>query len=338
MNMHGKSLWRWAALLCASLACLLIVGCGKGEGDKQKADSAASPKTLHIGYLVADQLHSPAIMVMKEKKLLEAKGINVQWGEFLAGSALMQEMASGSLDFGSCGVVPVMITRGQGVDVQVLASSNKEGSSLVVKDSIKTVKELDGKNIGTPGVGSIQDAMIEKVAKDNGIKITRKSMKVSDMPIFLQKGEIDGFIAWAPHPARTVDLKYGHELLTSHDILPEHQCCVFVAKGGLVKSDPDLVRKVLQTYVEAYKWFFEHKDEAVGIVCKATGMSEAVVRAAMKTVQYPDPPLCNVESMKLMAQGLAESGKIQKGTIADMDGFMKDLYRPQLLEEIVAKK
>jgi NitT/TauT family transport system substrate-binding protein len=337
MKKQGTNLSRWMAVLCVCLAGLLVFGCSSGKGEKEKAASAGN-KTLRIGYLVADQLHHPAIMVMKERKMLEAKGVTAQWGEFLGGAALMQEMASGSLDFGCCGVVPVMITRGQGVDVVALASANKEGSSLIVKDSIKTIKDLDGKNIGTPGVGSIQDAMVEKVAKDNGIKITRKSMKVSDMPIFLQKGEIDGFIAWAPHPARAVDLKYGHELLTSHDILPEHQCCVVVAKGGLLKSDPALVRTVLQTYLEAYKWFFEHQDEAVAMVSKVTGMDPRVVRTAMKTVRYPDPPYCNVESMKLMAQGLAESGKVQKSAIVDLDGFMKDLYRPQILEELVAKK
>ena len=68
--------------------------------------------------------------------------------------------------------------------------------------AIKKVADLNGKSLGTPGIGSIQDAMVDSLAKNNGIKIAHKAMKVSDMPIFLQKGEIDGFIAWAPHPAR----------------------------------------------------------------------------------------------------------------------------------------
>jgi NitT/TauT family transport system substrate-binding protein len=332
--MKGKKLSWWVAWLSVCLVGALIAGCS----GPAKKDEKTAAKSVRIGYLVADQLHSPAVMVMKDRKMLEAKGINVAWSEFLAGSPLMQEMASGSLDFGSCGVVPVMITRGQGVDAVVLASANLEGSSLVVKDSIKKAKDLDNKNIGTPGVGSIQDAMVEKVGKDNNVKIFRKSMKVSDMPIFLQKGEIDGFIAWAPHPARTVDLKYGHELLVSHDIYPEHQCCVFVAKGALVKNDKELVRTVLQTYLEAYNWFLGHKEEAVAIVMKNTGMSESVIRTSMSTVKYPDPPFCNVASIKMMAEGLIDSGKIQKGAITDLDGFLKEMYRPQLLEELTGKK
>lgn len=309
-----------------ALASLLVLG--------MFAPANAQQKEIRFGYLVADQLHSPAVMIMKEKKLLEAEGLKVTWNEFLAGSYLMQYLTSGEVDFWSCGAVPVMITRGQGVDVVMLASGNAEGSSIVVKDSIKTVKDLDGKNIGTPGIGSIQDAMVEKVARDNKITIKRMAMKVSDMPIFLQKGEIDGFIAWAPHPARAVDLKYGHELLTSHDILPRHQCCVLVAKGELLKKDPETSRKVVATYLKAYQWFLDNKEESIQIMVKTTGMSEPIVRKALETVMYPNPPEVNIPSVKMMAEGLVQSGKIQEGVIKDMDAFVKDVYRPELMLEL----
>ena len=65
----------------------------------------AEAKEIRVGYLVADQLHFPAIMVMKERNMLEKEGYTVKWSEFLAGSYVMQEMASGSLDFVSCGAV-----------------------------------------------------------------------------------------------------------------------------------------------------------------------------------------------------------------------------------------
>jgi NitT/TauT family transport system substrate-binding protein len=295
-------------------------------------------KEIRFGYLVADQLHSPAVMIMKEKKMLEAAGFKVNWGEFLAGAYLMQHFASGEIDFGSLGAVPVMITRGQGVDVVMLASANAEGSSIVVKDTIKTPKDLDAKTLGTPGIGSIQDAMVDMVAKKEKIKILHKHMKVSDMPLFLQKSEVDGFIAWAPHPARAVDLKYGHQILTSHDILPDHQCCVMVTKGEMLKKDPETVKKVMKVYLQAYEWFRANPDESIAMMAKNTGMKEEVIREALKTVKHPFPPYCNVPSLKLMAEGLVADGKIQKGVIASTDDFIKDAYRPEILEECLAKK
>ena len=271
---------KWSALAVA-MTFGLILGLQSPVTGQQKE--------IRFGYLVADQLHSPAVMIMKEKKMLEAEGFKVSWGEFLAGSYLMQDFASGQVDFGSLGAVPVVITRAQGVDVVILASANAEGSSIVVKDTIKTPKDLDGKSLGTPGIGSIQDAMVDMVATREKMKIRHKHMKVSDMPLFLQKGEIDGFIAWAPHPTRAVDLGYGHQILTSHDILPEHQCCVLVTKGEMLKKDPETVRKVVKIYLKAYEWFINNQDEAVAMMAKNTGMKEEVIRNADENRQVSLP-------------------------------------------------
>lgn len=322
---------KWSVLAVA-ITFLFILGLEWPVSGQEKG------KEIRFGYLVADQLHSPAVMIMKEKKMLEAAGFKVTWGEFLAGAYLMQHFSSGEIDFGSLGAVPVMITRGQGVDVVILASANTEGSSIVVNETIKTPKDLNAKTLGTPGIGSIQDAMVDMVARNEKIKILHKNMKVSDMPLFLQKSEIDGFIAWAPHPARAVDLKYGHQILTSHDILPDHQCCVLVAKGEMLKKDPETVNKVMKVYLQAYEWFRANPDESIAIMAKNTGMKEEVVREALKTVKHPFPPYCNVPSLKLMAEGLVEGNKIQKNVITNMDDFLKQLYHPEILEASLEKK
>lgn len=312
-------------IVCIMILCLSIM-------------AHAQQKELRFGYLVADQLHSPAVMVMKEKKMLEAEGFKVTWSEFLAGSYLMQFLTSGEVDFGSAGCVPAIITRGQGVDVVILAGANAEGSSIVVSNSIKKITDLNGKSLGTPGIGSIQDAMVDSLAKNNGIKIAHKAMKVSDMPIFLQKGEIDGFIAWAPHPARAADLKYGHQIVTSHDLMPDHQCCVLVSRESTLKRDPATAQKVVGTYLKAFRWFLDNQKEAIGMMAKATGMKEEVVIEAMKTVKYPFPPYVNMPSVKVMTQGLIETGKVEKDRVTDMDGFVKAIYKPEIMETLIKQK
>lgn len=312
-----------------SLVALVLVG--------MTSSALAEDNEITFGYLVADQIHEPAPMIMKKLGLLEKQGLKVKWGEFMAGSYLMQHLASGEVNFGTCGAVPTMITRGRGVDVVILAGSNTEGSAIIVKKSIKTTKDLDGKAIGTPGIGSIQDAMVSDLARKNGIKIYHKYMKVSDMPIFLKKGEIDGFIAWEPHPSRSVDFGYGHILLTSADLMPGHQCCALVAQGELLKKRPEVVAKVMAAYMEAFQWFRSHRDEAIAMMVQATGMKEAIVRSALKTVKHPYPPFADVASMKVMAGGLIKGGKIQPGAVPNVDKFIKELYHPEVLEAYLAK-
>ena len=298
----------------------------------------AEAKEIRVGYLVADQLHFPAIMVMKERNMLEKEGYTVKWSEFLAGSYVMQEMASGSLDFVSCGAVPISISHAQGVKINILASGNQEGSALVVGRDVNSIKDLEGKKIGTPGTGSIQDAMVAQLLKDNNVNARRMSMKVSDMPLFLDKGEISAFVAWQPHCARAVANNFGKILYTSHEMMPGHQCCVLAALQSTVKKDPELVKTFMKVYLEAYKWYLENPDESCKMVMKATGMTEDVVRTAMKGVLYPPVPYVNDKSIAYMVEGLIATKKItaiKKEQIAD---FVNDLYNPSFLEALTTTK
>jgi NitT/TauT family transport system substrate-binding protein len=298
----------------------------------------APKKLIRFGYIAADQLHSPAVMVMKEKKLREAAGFAVEWSEYLAGAHAVQELSLDAIDFASCGVFPVMVSHSQGVvPLAILAGANEEGSSLVVDNSITALGELDGKRIATPGIGSIQDALIAQLAMTNNIRINRVTMDVSDMPLFLHRKEIDGFIAWAPHPARAVDQKYGHELLTSHSMMPGHQCCVLVTKESTMQDDPETVNKLLKVYLDAYEWFLGNQDESIKLMAKNTGMPESVVRHALDTVRYNYPPYCNMASIQSIAHSLIETGRIATKE-EDMVPFIKSLYHPQLLENISGTK
>jgi len=315
-------------LLASITGCAPISQGAVGPGN-------ASGKTIHFGYITADQLHSPAVMIMKEKKLLEAEGFNVIWHEYIAGTHAIQDMVSGKIDFASCGVTPIIISRSQGAGPVILAGSNREGSSLIVADDIKSILDLDGKTIATPGPGSIQDAMATLLAMENGITIRHTTIEVTDMPVFLKKGEIDGFIAWAPHPAYAVSQKLGHELLTSGDILPGHQCCVLAAMEDSVKNGRDTVYKVLEVYLDAYVWFLENPEESIEIMVKTTGINEKIIHRAISTVNYTYPPYCNADSIKSMARSLAEAGRIIINTDTP-DTFVESIYLPELMDAITA--
>jgi NitT/TauT family transport system substrate-binding protein len=247
-------------------------------------------------------------------------------------------MASDTIDFANCGTAPIIINQSQGLDLDILAGSNQEGTSLVVVDSIKSVMDLDGRTIATPGLGSIQDAMLARLAMENDISIERTTMDVSDMPDFLQKEEIDGFIAWAPHPAIAATQKFGHELLTSKDMMPGHQCCVLVTKSATSQNDRDTASKVLEVYLDAYKWFLENRDESIQMIVKATGTSEAVINQAITAVEYSYPPDCNTESMRSVAQGLIDAGRITALNETEIDDFIMDIYKPELMETITKTK
>lgn len=318
---------RLLSVFFALLAMVTLPVCGE----------AAPAKKVTFGYLVADQLHEPAPMIMKQMKLLEKRGYEVKWQEFLAGANLTQHMASGEVDFGTCGAAPVLTFRGLGMDFAMLASSNTNGTALIVAPKYKDIKELNGKNIGTPGIGSIQDAMLNMVEKKHGIKINHRNMKVSDMALFLKKGEIDGFIAWEPHVSRAEGLGYGHVLLTSKDILPGHQCCVLMTREKTLQEDPKRAADVLEAYLEAMDWFLNNQKEGVDMISKLTGIKVEDVTKAMQRVSYPVPPYLEEESMVMVVESLVATKKIDKKNVPDAKAFVKAMVKRDMLEKYLKK-
>ena len=313
-------------LSCCMLGLCLVPGGALADGKK-----------ITFGYLVADQLHEPAPMIMKNLKLLEKRGYELKWQEFLSGANLVQHMASGEVDYGTGGAAPVLTFRGLGLDFVMLASSNTNGSALIVSKNIRSPKDLDGKNIGTPGIGSMQDALVDKVAADHGIKVRKRNMKVSDMPLFLQKGEIDAFVAWEPHVSRAEGLGYGHVLLTSQDVLPNHQCCVLVSREQTVKADPKMAADVLDVYLEAMVWFDQNREEAKQMISRATGIKVEDVAKAMERVTYPAPPYLDEASMIMLVEGLVSSKKIKKENVPDSTAFVKNMILRDMLEKHLKK-
>ena len=292
-------------------------------------------KEVTVGYIVGSWPLDPVGLLMKEKKLLEAEGIKVKWGEYMAGAYITQHMAAGEVDFAvAVGTSPVMISKSRGVDLAILAGgSTTEGSVLVGAKHIKTIKDLDGKKVGTPGIGSIQDMMVNILERKNNVKIQHRHMKASDMPLFLQRGEIDSFIVWEPVASHAVDQGFGHVIATSRDILPEQRCCMFVTRGELLRKDPELVRKVLSVYMKTFEYCRKNPEEVLNLLVKSTGMSKAVVNMSLKNVQVSYPPFLDIPSLKLQVEELIKDGKIQMSDITDVDKFIEKSYSPSFLNE-----
>ena len=167
---------RLAASVAVVLALALLVGCGPA---KEK-------------------------VMDKVRNYFKEEGFEVIHSEYLYGSIAMEHFAAGELDVAYVGAVPFLIARASGVDVIAVASSNTEGSSLVVVEKIHNVTDLAGKTIGSPGIGSIQDYMLDKIMADYNITFRVHRASVTLLKEKLSIGEIDGYIAWEPNAIRAV--------------------------------------------------------------------------------------------------------------------------------------
>ena len=208
---------------------------------------------VKIGYLPTD--HDTALFVANATGMYKDAGMNVELYEYNNGGDLMSAMVSGDLDVGYVGITPVINSMSKGVPIKIVAGVQNEGSGLLShSSSIKSITDLKGKTVATPGEASIQNVLLKYELKKNGLStsdIESPSMKVPSMNDALRTKSIDAMLTYEPYV--TISKEVNNETLvkSSGDILPDHPCCVVVMNEKFLSGHSDKAQKILDVHKKA---------------------------------------------------------------------------------------
>lgn len=138
----------------------------------------AAGSVLNIGY--QPSTHQIAEMVASEKGWwqdeLKPFGITeVKEFQFPNGAPEMQSMLAGDLDAAYVGTAPPITAISQGLDAKIVAVVNINGSNLVLvpNANYSGPQSLAGLSIATFPAETIQDLVLKKWLKDNGIDASK---------------------------------------------------------------------------------------------------------------------------------------------------------------------
>ncbi len=331
-----KKMFRLRIYLSIIILVLVVASTGAYYWFIRAPEKPLQSMTLRVGHLLADELHQPGWCVAKEMGYFMDEGFEVVHSEYIHGPEEMEHFAAGELDVAYVGAAPFLTARAGGVNIIAVASSNIEGSSIVVAKEIKEVMDLNGKNIGSPGIGTIQDYMLSRIEEKYRIRFTHFYATVTDLIIYFQKGEIDGYIAWEPHATRAVveGVRSAYALLTSHEILPGHQCCVLAVRGDWVREATYIVRRIVRWHMKVHRWVLEHPIDAETTIAKYSGLPVDLVKAAYTIVKHPYPPYVDLPSCKIMTEGLITTGKIKSEKVPNIGEFIKESIDNSFVEDL----
>jgi NitT/TauT family transport system substrate-binding protein len=210
-------------------------------------------ETVHIGYLPTD--HDAALFVANSTGMFKKAGIDVELYEYNNGGDLMSAMASGDLDVGYVGITPVIYSISKDVPVRIVAGAQNEGSGLLAHNSsIKSISDLKGKVVATPGEASIQSVLLKYDLKKNGLNtsdIESPTMKVSSMNDALKTGGIDAMLTYEPYVTISKEINNQTLVENSGDILPDHPCCVVVMNEKFLSGHAENAKKILDIHKKA---------------------------------------------------------------------------------------
>lgn len=275
----------------AILAILMLIsvplsGCLGKEKPEEKI-------TMKVGYLPS---MCQSIYILKQYETLERElGVDkVEYKRYESGPLITQAFAQGDADIGFMGVPPVMIGIDKGVPIKVIASTHSEGSSLIARTkkyknlselgSIESVlKQFEGKPIGAPGKGSIQDVIIRTELKKAGVNATIKNIQIaSTLPALLNEGQIEAYVVWPPFEMEGVLKGYGDVVIPSDKLWPYNPCCAVVVTNKFEKEHPDVVQKLVELHNYASLFIMAHPEELADAANAELGIDNATALASIE--------------------------------------------------------
>jgi NitT/TauT family transport system substrate-binding protein len=264
------------------LAILLLAA-----GGAHAAGSAKIGTVIWIGYgpyYVADALD-----------LYKKSGIKVSLQMFSDPALIPPAIEGGSVDGGMLTYDQVIgqVAKGSTQRVVMPIDYSAGGDAIVSSVDIKKVSDFKGKKVGFNPL-SPSDFLLSYALKVN--KLTEKDISPVNMtpeaiPAAMASGSMPIGVTYEPNVSQITGLEGGkkfHVVYSSKDA-PGLITDVLVFKKEVIKEKPDVVKALIQGYIDGLDYMKKNPDKAAEIIGKAIGVSAAEVKEQLSGVHNLAP-------------------------------------------------
>jgi NitT/TauT family transport system substrate-binding protein len=246
-------------------------------------------KQYGLGYLpliVAEQQR----LIEKHARAAGLGDVKVTWATLGGGSSTNDALLSGSVDYSSSGVAPLIVLWAKsGGAVKGLAALDTSPLFLNTNNPhVKSIRDFGDKDrIALPAVKvSIQAIALQMAAAktfgfDNYAKLDKLtvSMKHPDAMAALLSGrsEVSGHLTSPPFMFQELDGKSVRTVLNSYDVLGgPHTFNVISTTKTFYEANPKINKAVLAAIEEADEYIGKNRKAAAEIYIKASGSKESL--------------------------------------------------------------
>ena len=232
---------------------MLVGGCGR------KSESNSDPAKIRVGY-VGITCEAP-IFTAVEKGFFKEEGLDVSlvkcdWKNY------KDVLALGGYDITHHLVMYFLKPIEQGLDVKFTAGIHR-GCLRVqagVNSSIRTVKDLRGKRIGVPGMGTPPFIFSNRVLGANGIDpskdVTWLVFPAGELGLALDKKEVDAVADSEPIGSMLLAQGKVRNIADQAADMPyaDEYCCAVLVNGKFLARNPKASAAATRALLKAAKW------------------------------------------------------------------------------------
>src|SRR6516164_9383409 len=185
---------------------LVATVAGTAIAPSPRRSFAAGParRTVRLADQPGAEVDYAAVWIAEGLGYLEEEGIKIERHSYANGPAAMLDFPSGALDAVMAAIVPFMQFAAGGGEFKLIMSLTKGNAPLVGLKKFTSYKDLDGQSVGSPGIGTVHDAVLGYVEETQKIKLHHVYGKITDFAVMTEKREINAFIGWEPASAAAI--------------------------------------------------------------------------------------------------------------------------------------
>lgn len=252
----------------------------EGDRGRQKTKVAFLPITCHLLLPVALERDS-------------SFSSRVEAVKFSSWPDMIEAFKGGELDAAMI-LAPIAISmRAQGVPLRIALYGHRNGTALVMADSISGPEGLIGKSVAIPIRFSTQNLALLELLERRGIN--PESMDIvelppPDMPSALAAGAIAAYIVGEPYAAQAELSGVGYRYCEADAIFEEFISSLLIVSERFLEQEPEKARWLIRTLYAQGAWIEGHRKEAAKIGARAYGLSERllihVLTSSSERVRY----------------------------------------------------
>ena len=295
-----------------------------------------SLKKITIGYSSISPASSPAWFAY-EGGFFRKYGLDAQLIFIESGSRMVQTLVSGDVVAAQVGGAPVVQSNLQGSGVVIIAGLlNTMDYKFVVSRDITRPDQLKGKTVAVSRVGSSSDFATRYTLEKYGLVPDKDVaiLQIGSQPArfsALESGRIHGVMIAIPLTARAA--KLGLNVLADLQMLGlEYQHTSLAVSQNMIKTQPDLVRNVLKSFVEGIHYAKTHRKEALAILAKylKTDDADALQEAYESELQalIPEKPYPTLKGIQTILREMGAKDANARSARPEQfvdNSFMKEL-------------
>lgn len=316
---------RFVARLAAATALVGMAFTGAAQ--------AADPVVVRAGYIPV--LGAAQAFVIDSQGWDLENGFDLQLKQFDSGPNMIQAVASGTLDVYIAGVAPVIVARGRGVGIKVVAATAVEelvvaaGPALAATagSPAEAIAALSGKlgrplKLATQPAGSVPNTFLQywlwEVAKVDKAHVELVPQGIDATQQALLAGAVDAAIIREPAltiiTGRNPDVKV---LAYGGDILKNQPGNVIALTDDFTARHPDIAQKLVALTARATEVLRTDKDIAVAAVESAIGkglIPRAVIEQALKSpaVKFSTDPAAILNETAIVQDYQVKLGTVKE--------------------------